>query len=72
MGTSPFRVALTALYIAGLGCFAYFLVAGAGYYLTPVAERAVVNLRNVWKGPVLTRLDKSAIQENGLRITEPA
>jgi hypothetical protein len=40
LGTSPFRVALTALYIAGLGCFAYFLVAGAGYYLTPVAERA--------------------------------
>jgi hypothetical protein len=39
LGTSPFRVALTALYIAGLGCFAYFLVAGAGYYLTPVAER---------------------------------
>ena len=39
---------------------------------SPVAERAVVNLRNVWKGPVLTRLDKSAIYDKALRITEHA
>ena len=39
---------------------------------SPVAERAVVNLRHVWKGPVLTRLDKSAIYDKGLKITERA
>lgn len=39
---------------------------------SPVAERAVLSLRNVWKGPVLTRLDKSAIHDKGLRISEHA
>jgi hypothetical protein len=40
VGASPFRVALAALYVAGLGCLAWFLVAGASYYLTPVGDRA--------------------------------
>ena len=39
---------------------------------SPVAGRAVVNLRNVWKGPVLKPLDKSAIYDPGLLIREQA
>ena len=40
MQSSPFRVALATLYVAGLGAFVYFLVGGASYYLTPLPERA--------------------------------
>jgi hypothetical protein len=37
---TPFRILLVLLYVAGLGSVAYFLAAGAFYYLTPVQERA--------------------------------
>jgi hypothetical protein len=39
-GPAPFRVVLALLYVAGLGACAYFLAAGASYYLTPLEERA--------------------------------
>jgi hypothetical protein len=36
----PASIALGLGYLAGLGAFLYYLVGGASYYLTPLAERA--------------------------------
>ncbi len=37
---APFRILLAVLYAAGFATLAYFLAAGASYYLTPLPERA--------------------------------